>query len=67
MQMDAEMATEYEPEKPISFPLFEKMKLKDLEDSLILSTSREEKAFWRTLINLKLQLWQERTVGEILL
>lgn len=54
-------------ETGFTFEDFEKTSLSELEEKLVLSTSREEKAFWRTLINLKLQLWQEKTVGEILL
>ena len=54
-------------EKKFTFADFENLRLGEMEERLMLSTSREEKAFWRTLINLKLQLWQERTVGEILL
>lgn len=38
-----------------------------LEDRLEKSTDREEKIFLRELINLKLQLAQEKVVGEILL
>lgn len=58
---------EEQNEKKFMFDDFEKLRLGEMEERLMLSTSREEKAFWRTLINLKLQLWQERTVGEILL
>jgi hypothetical protein len=36
----------------------------EFEDRLIESDSREEKAFYRTLLNLKLQLEQEKIVGE---
>lgn len=45
---------------------FEDCTVSDLEAALMLASSREEKAFFRTLINLKLQLEQEKVVGEIL-
>lgn len=54
-------------ENNLTFEDFDRIRLIELEEKLMLSNSREEKAFWRTLINLKLQLWQEKTVGEILL
>ena len=39
----------------------------ELEAALASAQSREEAIFYRTLINLKLQLAQERIVGETLL
>lgn len=49
------------------FELFEKYSFKDLEKLLVKAVSREEKAFYRALLNLKLQIEQEKIVGEILL
>lgn len=47
--------------------LFEKASIAELEEMLATAEKREEKIFWRALINLKLQLKQEAIVGEILL
>lgn len=43
---------------------FEYCSFRDLEELLLNSRSREEKAFYRALLNLKLQIAQERIVGE---
>ncbi len=43
---------------------FEKSTFRELEESLLEATSHEEKAFFRSLLNLKLQIAQERVVGE---
>ncbi|MBQ7160811.1 MAG: hypothetical protein IJR90_03795 [Clostridia bacterium] len=39
----------------------------DLEERLLAANSREEKIFYRKLLNLKLQLEQEKVIGELLL
>ncbi len=49
------------------YALFEKASIAELEEMLATAEKREEKIFWRALINLKLQLKQEAIVGEILL
>ncbi len=46
---------------------FEYCSFRDLEELLLCARSREEKAFYRALLNLKLQIAQERVVGEKLL
>lgn len=46
---------------------FQKYTFKDLEKLLLDSQTREEKAFYRALLNLKLQIEQEKIVGEILI
>lgn len=46
---------------------FQKATIPELEVRLAESSSREEKLLLRTLINLKLQLAQEKIVGETLL
>lgn len=46
---------------------FQKFSFKDLEKLLLDSKTREEKAFYRALLNLKLQIEQEKIVGEILI
>lgn len=38
--------------------------IKELEDAIVISNETEEKAFYRKLLNLKLQTEQERIVGE---
>ena len=43
------------------------MTVSELENQLSLSNDREEKIFLRAMINLKLQLAQEKVVGEMLL
>ncbi len=49
------------------YRLFKSMTVSELENQLSLSEDREEKIFLRALINLKLQLAQEKVVGEMLL
>ncbi len=51
----------------ILFSLFSRATISDLEKRLSESEDREEKIFLRALINLKLQLAQEKVVGEMLL
>ncbi|MDD6266072.1 MAG: hypothetical protein PUB34_07225 [Clostridia bacterium] len=46
---------------------FSKATTRDLEKSLLLAKTREEKIFYRKLLNLKLQLEQEKVIGEKLL
>lgn len=43
------------------------MKLTELERALMTAKTREERIFWRQLVNLRLQLEQEIVVGEQLL
>ena len=47
--------------------MFNGMTISNLEERLSKSEDREEKIFLRALINLKLQLAQEKVVGEMLL
>ena len=49
------------------YGLFKNMTVSELENQLSLSNDREEKIFLRAMINLKLQLAQEKVVGEMLL
>lgn len=49
------------------YQTFEQTTITEFETRLEESTDREEKLLLRTLINLKLQLAQEKVVGEILL
>ncbi len=51
----------------LSFECFSSATIEQLERALASANSREEAIFFRTLINLKLQLAQERIVGETLL
>ena len=46
---------------------FTKSSTHDLEEALLNAGSREEKIFFRKLLNLKLQLEQENVIGELLL
>ena len=46
---------------------FELCSFRELEELLLAAHSHEEKAFYRSLLNLKLQIAQERVVGEQLL
>lgn len=43
---------------------FEYCTFRELEELLLNAKSHEEKAFYRSLLNLKLQIAQERVVGE---
>ena len=49
------------------FQLYTEKTLVELERSLLAAKTREERIFWRTLLNLRLQLEQEIVVGETLL
>jgi hypothetical protein len=49
------------------FEIFSSITIFELEKRLSESDDREEKIFLRELINLKLQLAQEKVVGEMLL
>ncbi|MBE6636352.1 MAG: hypothetical protein E7618_00945 [Ruminococcaceae bacterium] len=49
------------------YPLFEHATIPELEAMLARAETREEKILWRSLLNLKFQLAQERIVGERLL
>lgn len=46
------------------YQLFEKLSLKELENSIISAANSEEKNFYRTLFNLKLQLEQEKVIDQ---
>ena len=53
------------PASPLSlYPLFEKITLKELENAIISAANSEEKNFYRTLFNLKLQLEQEKVIDQ---
>ncbi|MBQ7720307.1 MAG: hypothetical protein IJT56_06950 [Clostridia bacterium] len=49
------------------YAIFTKMTFPQLEERLIHAESRDAKAFYRALLNLKLQIAQEKIVGEELL
>ncbi len=49
------------------YKCFSRHTVLQLEDSLLNAATREEKIFYRTLLNLKLQLEQEKIIGEDLL
>lgn len=46
---------------------FSQTSTKELERCLLNGATREEKIFYRKLLNLKLQLEQEKVIGELLL
>ena len=46
---------------------FSEISVDELERMLIAAETREERAVWRAMINLKLQLMQEQVTGEVLL
>ncbi|MBQ4054888.1 MAG: hypothetical protein IJD17_04175 [Clostridia bacterium] len=46
---------------------FRRLTTHDLEEKLLSANTREEKIFYRKLLNLKLQLEQEKVIGELLL
>lgn len=49
------------------FSLFSEITVKELEDLLLAAAEREERIFYRMLLNLKLQLCQEKIIGKALL
>ncbi len=49
------------------YQIFKDISISELESVLASDASREEKLFCRAMINLKLQMTQEKIVGEILL
>ena len=46
---------------------FESCSFVEIEELLLQAESREEKAFYRSLLNLKLQIEQEKVIGAVLL
>ena len=48
------------------YAIFEEITIKELEGLLQKAATREEKAFYRALLNLKIQLRQEEIIGEVL-
>ncbi len=46
------------------FNIFSQAEVKELENLLVMSEDREQKIFYRMLINLKLQFEQEKIIGE---
>ena len=59
--------SEKRPELPDIYAEFTSASATELEDKLLAAQSREEKIFYRKLLNLKLQLEQEKVIGELLL
>lgn len=49
------------------YETFERLSVKDLEKMLVAASTRQQRAFYRALINLKLQIDQEKIVGKKLL
>ena len=54
-------------EKKSLYKQFEACTIKELEAALLASDTHEEKAFYRALLNLKLQISQEKLIGKVLL
>ena len=53
-------------EKKSLYEQFEACTIRELEDALISCNTHEEKAFYRALLNLKLQISQEKLIGKVL-
>jgi len=49
------------------YEIFQDSAFQDFEKLLLEAKTREEKAFYRALLNLKLQIEQEKIIGEILI
>ncbi len=49
------------------YGVFCKATIKDLENALLMTKNPEERAFYRKMLNLKLQTEQEKVVGERLI
>lgn len=54
-------------EKKSLYEQFDACTIKELEAALLATDDHEEKVFYRTLLNLKLQITQERLIGKVLL
>ena len=54
-------------EKKELYALFAALSTKKLEELLLSAQTHEERVFYRTLLNLKLQLSREKIVGKALL
>ena len=61
------ITSDSEKEESDLYILFTELSFSQLEALLIRSESRDAKAFYRALLNLKLQIAQEKIVGEELL
>ena len=46
------------------YGIFCKSTIKELENALLMTKDPEERAFYRKILNLKLQMEQEKVVGE---
>ena len=46
---------------------FDRIRFEELEEHFMKATTRDERAFYRALLNLKLQIEQEKVIGEVLL
>jgi len=46
---------------------FDRVRFEELEQQFMKASTRDERAFYRTLLNLKLQIEQEKVIGEVLL
>lgn len=46
------------------YDIFCKATIKELENALLMTKNSEERAFYRKMLNLKLQMEQEKVVGE---
>ena len=53
-------------QKKSLYEQFEACTVKDLEEALLSCNTHEEKAFYRAMLNLKLQISQERLIGKVL-
>jgi len=56
-----------EPKQRDLYNSFKMMTIGQLQQLLINARTREEKAFYRTLLNMKLVIEQEKIIGESLL
>jgi len=56
-----------EPKTRDLYNSFKMMTIAQIQQLLIDARSREEKAFYRTLLNMKLVIEQEKIIGEALL
>lgn len=49
------------------YALFSELSITELENALLVTSDRNEKIFYRTLLNLKLQIDQEKIINQTLL
>ena len=66
-QFEKEEKKRIEEGRLTMYEQFESYSFMEIEELLLHARTREEKAFYRSMLNLKLQIEQEKVIGEVLL